>query len=78
MTDKLDVYSALEVPFDVATWARGHRYSPTAVDIAKNLRRKAELRKELEATEKAIEETEATLTTLIEAARDKMGSTQGV
>lgn len=78
MADRMDVYSVLEVPFDVATWARGHRYSPVAVDIAKNIRNKEELQKGLNALYDAIEKNEASLVALIEVARDKMGSTQGV
>jgi hypothetical protein len=74
----LDVYSDLKVPFEVATWARGHRFNVVAVDIArsiKTLKAIAETRERLETQE---EEIEAELRNHIALARKKMETGNGI
>lgn len=77
MTAKLDVYSDLAVPFDIATWCRGHKFSPAAVEIARSLKRRDELRAKLAELESQIEAEEAGLAALVQTAREKMDTSKG-
>lgn len=78
MTAKLDVYSNLQVPFDIAVWCRGHKYSPTAVDIARSLKRQEALKQQLADIEDQIEREEEGLQSLVHTAREKMETSTGV
>lgn len=45
MTDKLkpmDMYADMSVPFDVAAYCRGHKFSPEAVRLTKALKARKE------------------------------------
>lgn len=74
----MDIYSSYRVPFNLAVWARGHKYHPVAVQITRDLKSIANLEAEMEAIERRKEEAEQALrTTLARAEQQLEGSTCG-
>lgn len=74
----MDVYSDMRVPFDVATWLRGHRFSPVAVNITRALTEDKDLAERIERLERERTAREQNLRDLIQEARNKMESSNGV
>lgn len=77
-TPKMDAYSDMQVPFEVATWARAHPYNPTAVNIRRKLEARDALTKTIDTAEAKRDEVECELKTLCEEARLKMGKLNGI
>jgi hypothetical protein len=75
---KMDAFSDMRVPFDVSTWLRKHRYNVTTVAIRKTLAADADLAERIERLEREREAQEGNLRDLIEEARMKMESADGV
>lgn len=72
MTVKMDIYSDMRVPFDVAAWARGHRFNVVAVNIARDLKALEELRAHRDRLEQQEAEMETRLKSYIDEARVRM------
>jgi hypothetical protein len=49
----MDVYSTGVIPFSVAAWARGHKFSPRAVELARRLKVYSELQTQIDKLEHA-------------------------
>lgn len=75
---QFDVYSDPRVPFDVATWARGHRFDVTAVGMTKKLVKLDDLKNKLAKLEDEIEQEEIALQTMVDQAKGKMEVAHGV
>ena len=72
MAEKLDVYSDLRVPFEVAAWARGHKFNVVAVNISRDIKALNKLREDILALEKQEAEMEARLKTYFDEAKTRM------
>ena len=72
MTEKLDIYSDMRLPFDVATWCRGHKLNIVAVNISRDLKALDELRAHRDRLEQQEAEMEARLRGFVEEARIRM------
>lgn len=68
MTDKLDVYSDMRIPFTVAAFCRQRRYHPDSVALAKCMRADSALRQQIETLQEQLE----TNTQVIKAAVGKV------
>ena len=69
---KMDLYSDMQVPFEVAVWARAHRFNTTAIGITRSLLRRNQLTAEMDRIEKEREEVEAELRAMCVEAQSKM------
>ena len=57
----MDIYSTHKVPFNVAVWARGHKFHPTAVQITRDLKSIAKIEEEYTELEQRKERAEQAL-----------------
>lgn len=69
---KYDALSDMRIPFEVAAWARGHRFNPVTVNLVRKLREISDLTSTIEQAEKARDKAEAELRSLCETAKQKM------
>ena len=69
----MDIYSDMRVPFNVAVWARSHKYDKTAVQITRALLRLKEIKAQIEALEQEADHVEAQMQTLCAEALVKQG-----
>lgn len=72
----MDVYATMRVPFDIATYCRGHRFAPCSVNLTRALRAydaAVAARKAAEADEEA---ASAAIDNAVAAARGIMESDQ--
>ncbi len=72
MSKQFDVYSDMRIPFDVATWMRGHKFNPVSVNVTKQLQSLDDLKLRREKIEREIDAQEENLKDLITQARNKM------
>ena len=73
MSNKLDVYGDIALPFDVAALCRSHKFSPVAVSIARKLREKQEAIARRDALEAQIDKIESEISLLADTARERFG-----
>lgn len=82
MTDKLsamDVYSSrMDIPFDVAAYCRGHKFSPEAVHLAQAINRAAHAKTLLGHAEELLDLREREVKEALDGMRAKMEKTDGV
>lgn len=78
MAEKMDVYSDCRVPFDVAAYCRGHKFSPQAVTLARAVRTRDELYKQFLDLEAQIDNQDGVVTAAIAKVREKMEASNGV
>jgi hypothetical protein len=71
-TQQFDAYGDMQVPFDVATWCRAHKFNTTAVDILRTLKARNALSGQIEQLERQRDEQEERLRILTQEARQKM------
>lgn len=69
---KLDEYSDMMVSFDVAAWARGHKFNITAVKLSHELRVREQLIKERDRIQTMIDQSEEAIKKHQDDARVKM------
>lgn len=75
----MDVYSEMrEVPFDVAAYCRGHRYSVEAVELAKAIRAAQRAEAVVREAEKSLDQASSNLQDALSRVRLKMERTNGV
>lgn len=74
----LDKYSDHRIPFMVGTWARAHKFNPTAVNLSKALEDIDKTRAAIVAKEKELEDKEAHLRALIADAEKRMEALNGI
>lgn len=81
-TEKLapmDIYSSrMDIPFDVATFCRGHKFSVDAVNLARAIRDAAAAKEEVLAAEKRLASSESIIESCIINVKQKMGEARGV
>lgn len=70
---KLDVYSDLVVPFDVAVLCRSHKFSPAAVSLARALKKKNDLIEQQDQIEKDLARAEAEIHKAIGQVQERFG-----
>lgn len=75
---KFDALSDMRVPFEVAAWARGHKYNPTTVNILRKLSEINSATARMDAAERERDTAEGELRVLCEEAKIKMGASNAV
>jgi hypothetical protein len=68
----MDVYGDMTIPFDIAAYCRGHKYSQEAVDLARAIRRRAEMREAVAKAERELQNAESIVSLTIDKARRRM------
>lgn len=74
----MDVYGDLSIPFDVATYCRGHKFTPEAVALTKAIKARDNARLAVIAAEKELDQAEAEVVHAVTRARERMEVTDGV
>lgn len=75
MSEKLtpmDRYSAMDIPFDIAAYCRGHKFSVQAVELTRAIGRRDGAKMQLENAERALEEAEADVKKALASVRQRM------
>ncbi len=75
---KLDIYSDHQIPFMVGTWARAHKFNPTAVALTKTLNDIEAKKIGIRTAELELEMLESKLKQHISDAEEKMGALNGI
>lgn len=78
MKKPFDIYSDHRIPFMVGTWARAHRFNPTAVDLARSLVRLDNMKAQIAKIERDMETEEANLRAVIAKAEERMEALNGI
>ena len=68
----MDIYTTHKIPFEIGTWARGHKFDITAVRLSRSLMKIERLHKELAALENQIDAADQELADDVKIARNKM------
>lgn len=75
---KMDIYGTMRVPFDIATWFRGHKFSSEAVAATRHLRRLDEIETQIAALQNEATAVERRLAVTLCDAKKKMEACNGV
>ncbi len=76
---KMDVYSTyMDIPFDIAAYCRGHKYSPEATNLARAIRSRQLADEAIKMAEKQHDDALKLISKSIERVREKMERTNGI
>lgn len=78
MAEKMDVYSSNRVPFDIAAYCRGHKYSPQAVKLARAVKARDAAFTEFMNLEAKIDDCDKAIHDAIAEVRAKMEKEDGI
>lgn len=78
MAEKMDVYSTNRVPFDIAAYCRGHKYSPQAVKLARAVRAREAAYQAFLDQEVKVDDCDRAICDAIAEVRQKMEKEDGI
>ena len=72
-TKPMDVYSAyMDIPFDVAAYARGHKFCVEAVNLSRAIKHRQQADEEVRRAAALVDKTQDGFRVALEAMREKM------
>lgn len=72
MTDKMDIYSDMEIPFDIAAYLRGRKFSAEAVGLTRAIRLRDKWADTVSTAQRGLDDAERNLASAIVDARTAM------